>query len=149
MAKAKYNLINEQIVLAAVLLDESSRRRALACADRRDFFRARHRVIFKAVGRCQADGVEPEEAALVTRTKGDFGGLAYLRKLLATPVTKEIDKCLDSLRKDAARARVKARAGTWWRPHRTGPWTSGRSWEKLQASLAGWRRRRSSRAGRE
>lgn len=107
MTKAKYDLINEQVVLAAILQDEQSRKRAFAHIGKRDFFRPRHRTIFKAIVKCEADKVAPEEVAIATRVKGEFS-LAYLKKLFVVPVTQEIDRCLDNLRKDAARARVKA-----------------------------------------
>jgi len=108
MPRRKYDIVNEQAILVAILRDDDSRRRALACAKPQDFFGAKHRVIFAAVAKCEEDGVEPAPTDVATRTDGrEFGGLEKLRELFEADPPVDLDRRLDALRRDAARARVK------------------------------------------
>lgn len=103
------DLANERIILATSAKSAEARRRIaseLPSAD--EFVDPRHRVIHAALLRMASSGLAWSEDTLASLAGGnDFGGFAYVRKLLENyDPNLNIDHHVDRLRHDSARLEI-------------------------------------------
>lgn len=99
-----YNLINEQSIIVAILLNSDARRKAILSVDEREFFGKQHRAIFEAVIQCdETDLLDPDLVLLKAKDEDAVGGRGYLEEMFASKIPKNIDEHLKVLHEDYSR----------------------------------------------
>lgn len=102
--KPKFDVVNEQVVLAVAMADENGLKKVFKFIEPSDFLGARHRAIYNALVKCKNAGLEPTNENIAVMVEGeDFGGLEYLKKLRKLKKTKSVEFNIEILRKDSAR----------------------------------------------
>ena len=112
MADKHYDILNEQMILAAACQDKSARAKVLgACSE--DSFHDRHIHIFRALSSCGSD--EAVDVAIVVHRAGkNCGGLKYVERLFTqVEMPKNLDVHLESLLKARARDVALTNAKLW------------------------------------
>ena len=106
MPRGRFDIVNEQIVISAMLGDSVSRRRILAAVNVSDFQGKRHKIIFAAVKECEVRSLLPTKNNVAVHAEEDFGGMKYLEKLEDLELTEDLDYNIGRLKQDAARVNV-------------------------------------------
>lgn len=103
MTKYKFDIANEQVLLAAMLIDGLSRQRILGSVDASYWQGPRHRAIFESISTCTLKGVEVTKNNIAVHAKEDFGGIEYLDQLYGMELSNDVEYHVSRLRQEAAR----------------------------------------------
>lgn len=106
MPRGRFDIVNEQVVISALLGDSVSRRRILGALTESDFQGKRHKIIFAAVKECERRSLLPTKNNVAVHAEEDFGGMKYLEKLEDLELTENLDYHIGRLKQDAARVQV-------------------------------------------
>ena len=107
MGSPKFDLVNEQQLLASAAREEDSRKRILGVLSDDGWQSPIHRTIFQALRRCQERGLAPTPGNLSVCAEGDdFGGEEYLVRVCSIEPSGDLDFHLDRFERDFARAKA-------------------------------------------
>jgi len=76
-----FDVVNEQMVLAAAMCSQQAARRVLAMLSPEDMGGRKHRVILAAIDKCVRQDIPLSPATVVAESSGDCGGVEYLKKI--------------------------------------------------------------------
>lgn len=107
MARTKqYDVLNEQVVVAAMLQEAGHRRRILGEVSRQDFRGPKHSTMYDAIERCWQRDIDPTPANVVSMAQDDVGGYEYVGKLAGLPLPTDVAGCVRRLKQEAARMKT-------------------------------------------
>jgi len=107
MAKAPFDIVNEQAVLASMLNCPKCRLRAMGALSSMDFHSPRHRVLFMSISSCELNAVQPDKANVAVHAEEEeFGGLDYVDMLTGMGIAEGFEHNLERLKREASRKRA-------------------------------------------
>lgn len=107
MARAPFDVVNEQAILASMLCCSQCRRRAMGSLSASDFQGVRHRVLYTSISACELNGIEPDKANVAVHAEDeDFGGVEYVDKLVSMGIAEGIEHNLERLKRESARRKA-------------------------------------------
>jgi replicative DNA helicase len=109
MARAKFDIANEQAVIRAAMADLVTRRKVFGAVTADDFIGSIHRALFKALLAC-GDGEIDTARIMLKAGSSDAGGREYIEDVFDLEVPADVDEHLFALRRDSARAHARTRA---------------------------------------
>jgi replicative DNA helicase len=105
MSKNGFDIVNEQIILAALLGFDGCHEKVFGKLKVRHFQGGRHKAIYHAIERCAMKGSRPTNANLISNVDDmeEFGGIDYVEQLRDLGAVDDLQENLIRLWKDASR----------------------------------------------